>query len=336
MLYLLAIVLLIFMVIAMIWNRPYLQATTFALYGMTCLMMAMAISSNWLPIFTFRFFLYVISGFSMLIIPFILMALAYLVISRSIDERERSLIRTVTGSVIAISIIWFLGLTLYQVYQLEVEPAQTIVSMYSLMALYFTLTFFSYMVLNLVIDLIPLTGSLDAILILGSQLDDFGEVSGTLRRRLNRGISLYQRHVAKYEEAPLIIVSGGYRNHDDFSEAEKMVAYLNQRGIPMTHLVAEAQAYNTYQNFEYVTQLLQQYGLGVRWAVVTSRFHLVRTHFIAHQLGLQPLLEGVGSPSYLWPFAIVREYVAYIILTREINFVIILFILLQDIMALLP
>lgn len=320
---------LLFILSVLAKDSASLQPTNFLLYGMTSMMMAMILKSNYMPVFIFRFFLYLISGFIIIIIPFLLLAIALLVIKRLLSPPAPSTFRIIFSLVIGITLLAFVGFTIYGLLYWSNERVQEIIAIYSLLALYITSTFLCYIFLNFLIALWPHHPDIKNIVVLGSQLNEIGDVTDLLKSRLDRSVEIYHKQREQKLDKVIIIVTGGPEGDSKLSEAEGMRTYLITQGIPEEDILLEPHARNTYENFTNVRKILGQEKMPGRVLIITSRFHLVRSIFIARQAHFRAYFEGAKTPIYLWPYSIVREYLAYIILTREMNYAFIVLLIIQ-------
>jgi uncharacterized SAM-binding protein YcdF (DUF218 family) len=124
----------------------------------------------------------------------------------------------------------------------------------------------------------------EAIVVLGAAQYD-GRPSAVLRGRLDHAADLYSRGLA-----PIVVVTGGRRPGDRYSEAQVAAGYLGQRGIPEPALRREVDGENSWQSLAAVARFLR--AEGVREVIlVTSPYHALRTSHIAGEVGL------IGRPS---------------------------------------
>lgn len=334
-LYGIAFVFLALFILSLWYYHPLLQPTTFALYGLTSVVMALLLESNFTPVFIFRYFLYIISGFIIIFIPFILITIALIIIKRLTHSPRQSPVRMVFSIIIAVTFILFVGLTFWGLYRwIEIE-VQEIVWLYMMLALYVTANFFCYIAVNFLIDIWSRTRQSRILVVLGSQLDDINNVTHILRSRLDKAIKVYLRQKERSQQQVCIIVTGGPQSDSHFSEAEGMRRYLLQQGISDEDVILEPQAQNTYENFTNVKDLMNKLNLKGEVVVITSRFHLLRSAYVARQTDFKSHFEGANTPTYLWPYSIVREFLAYIVLTREINFLFIVLLISESLFSIL-
>jgi uncharacterized SAM-binding protein YcdF (DUF218 family) len=122
-----------------------------------------------------------------------------------------------------------------------------------------------------------------AIVVMGAAQYD-GQPSPAFARRLDGARLLFEAGCAE-----VVIVSGGRREGDRFSEGAAGVAYLRARGLPAAALVAEEEARTSVENLRNVAQLVPSTAL----LVVTDDLHAHRSATVARRLGLDAVVAGV-------------------------------------------
>lgn len=125
-----------------------------------------------------------------------------------------------------------------------------------------------------------------AIIVLGAAQYD-GRPSPVLAGRLQHAIELYEDGVA-----PLVVVTGGKRDGDRFTEAAAGFTYLRVRGVPEEAILREEQGANTWSQLAAATRLLRARGFD-DVVLVSDDYHAYRLARIAHELGLQAQVSPV-------------------------------------------
>ena len=138
----------------------------------------------------------------------------------------------------------------------------------------------------------------DAIVVLGCA------AAGRLKRRLERGVRLYQDGAA-----PLLLLSGG--GIGKVPEAETMRRMALARGIPKAALLIEPRSRDTIGNARECARLLRRRGLR-SVILVSDRTHLPRAALLFRLAGLEIVgRSGVPAPALLSAAgAILREAAA--------------------------
>jgi uncharacterized SAM-binding protein YcdF (DUF218 family) len=125
------------------------------------------------------------------------------------------------------------------------------------------------------------TRVVDAIVVMGAAQYN-GRPSPILRARLDEAFAAYREGVA-----PLIVVTGGRQEGDQFTEAEASRDYLIDRGVPEEAILLENDAHNSWQSMQGTAELLKDRNLS-NVLIVSDGFHLFRVKMMARDLGLTP------------------------------------------------
>ena len=119
----------------------------------------------------------------------------------------------------------------------------------------------------------------DALVVLGAAQYN-GVPSPVLRDRLDHALTLYEAGLADH-----IVVTGGRREGDVFTEATTGYNYLRARGVPDASLLKEVGGHNTYESLAASARFLRALDL-TDVVLVTDGYHALRVKTIAEGLGL--------------------------------------------------
>jgi uncharacterized SAM-binding protein YcdF (DUF218 family) len=119
----------------------------------------------------------------------------------------------------------------------------------------------------------------DAIVVLGAAQYD-GRPSPVLTARLDHALELWQEGLA-----PLIVVTGGKRPGDRFTEATASANYLLERGVPDAQILREVQGTSSWESLAAAARILRERGLD-EVILVSDPYHALRIGGIADELGL--------------------------------------------------
>lgn len=140
-----------------------------------------------------------------------------------------------------------------------------------------------------------------AIVVLGAAQYD-GRPSPALKNRLDHALDLYDRGLA-----PMIVVTGGRRDGDRFTEATTGYNYLRDQGVPDEAIRKEVQGHTTYESLAAVSRFLRSEGID-DVILVSGPAHAKRLAGVARAVGLDAAISSsAGSASIR---ALVRETVA--------------------------
>jgi uncharacterized SAM-binding protein YcdF (DUF218 family) len=130
----------------------------------------------------------------------------------------------------------------------------------------------------------------DAIVVLGAAQYD-GRPSPVLAARLDHALELWQEGYADR-----IVVTGGRRPGDRFTEATASADYLIARGVPDSAILREVQGTSTWQSLAATARILRNRGLE-SVLVVSDPYHSLRARETARELGL----DAHASPTLTSP-----------------------------------
>ncbi|WP_107841782.1 YdcF family protein [Metasolibacillus meyeri] len=155
----------------------------------------------------------------------------------------------------------------------------------------------------------------DFIIVLGSGLIN-DKVPPLLASRINKAIEFYYKQ-AKVTTPPTIIFSGGQGPNEGLSEAEAMQSYALEKGIPFEHTLQENKSVNTYENMLFSKRIMDALKPKYNSIFTTNNFHLFRAGLYARQAGLNSQGIGAKTAFYYWPNAMIREYVAIVVMGKK-------------------
>ncbi|WP_342559144.1 ElyC/SanA/YdcF family protein [Metasolibacillus sp. FSL K6-0083] len=161
----------------------------------------------------------------------------------------------------------------------------------------------------------------DFIIVLGSGLIN-DKVPPLLASRINKAIDFYHKQ-AKVTTPPTIIFSGGQGPNEGLPEAEAMQKYALEKGIPLKHTMQENKSVNTYENMLFSKRIMDSLKPKYNSIFTTNNFHLFRAGLYARQAGLNSQGIGAKTAFYYWPNAMIREYVAIVVMGKKRHLIII-------------
>lgn len=141
---------------------------------------------------------------------------------------------------------------------------------------------------HLIFEEIALVPSSETVIVLGASVHSDGKLSPILKDRIDTALDLYNNKKVKR-----FLVTGDHSSND-YNEVNAMGNYLMKRGIPENNILLDHAGLDTYDSM-YRSKAV----FGVEDAiVVTQKFHLPRTIFIAKGLGLPYTGFAARSHSY--------------------------------------
>ena len=151
------------------------------------------------------------------------------------------------------------------------------------------------------------TREADVAIVLGAATYD-GEVSPVYRERLNHGIVLYEQN---YIEK--IVVTGGYGEGNEESDAYAAKRYLEKQGVPGTDIILEEESSITQENLENAKKLMDEKGYKTA-LIVSDPLHMKRAMLLAKDTGM----EAYSSPTTATMYRSLRTKLPF--LAREVFF----------------
>lgn len=124
------------------------------------------------------------------------------------------------------------------------------------------------------------TAQVDAIVVMGAAQYD-GVPSPLLKARLEHAFDLWKQKVA-----PRIVLTGGNKPGDRFTEASASAIFLREQGVPQEDLLQESSSRSTYEALRNVRNLVttdSDFANIERIMIVTDPYHELRSRLTAHE-----------------------------------------------------
>ncbi|WP_261807053.1 YdcF family protein [Lapidilactobacillus luobeiensis] len=193
---------------------------------------------------------------------------------------------------------------------------------------YLVVCSYNFLVNTVLYQFVPRHYRADYLIVLGAGLIDGKTVSRLLGNRIERALRFAQKQQRKGRPAPKIIFSGGQGPDEQLSEAKAMADYAVAHGWDPRLVLLEDRSTTTLENMTFSKQLIQRDYHGSRSQprvkFFTNNYHAFRAGLYARQAGLAA--NGVGAPTrlYFLPNALIREFVAILIMNKRRHFWILL------------
>ena len=154
------------------------------------------------------------------------------------------------------------------------------------------------------------TKKLNYIVVLGAGL--LGKkVTPLLASRINRGIEIYHKNPDSK-----LIMSGGQGPDEEIPESHAMAAYAEEHGVPKSDIIIEDRSKTTNQNLKFSHQLMKP---NSTFCIVTNSYHVYRALVLAKRQGLQCIGYGAKTKWYFTLNAFIREFIAYLVITKKMQ-----------------
>ncbi|MBG9984380.1 YdcF family protein [Aerococcaceae bacterium DSM 111022] len=328
-LYLLSSLMLILGGLALWLKKTYLQPVTLFAYGLSLMIVAFVESSNIQFIFAVRYFVYVISGFVIAFMPIIFILIFILILLKGRKASKEQLSDTIINSLIAIFLLAVTVIIMWGMFSFEQEAWEGLVSALVNMTIYFIAIIFIFIILNAYLHLLPTKSPVQLIAILGARVEDSEQIPLVLTRRVRYAIKVYSKLTSDEQKNVRFIVSGSQSVSGAISEALAMERLLIAGGIPQSQIILEEQATTTEENLYFVKRVVESNQWLGDLLVITSDFHLVRTQLLAWNQVVSVNLKGASTPFWLVPYYLVRDLLGFIVLTKGINVMLLIYLLVR-------
>ena len=134
----------------------------------------------------------------------------------------------------------------------------------------------------------------DILLVMGAAQYN-GVPSPAFKRRLDKALELYEQNCASK-----ILVTGGKREGDLFTEGESGVTYLSLSGVPKENLQPEIYSGSSYENLNFSKTFL----IDKKVLIVTDDMHAYRTQWLANKIGIDARVVPVITKYQRWRYAL--------------------------------
>ncbi|WP_225046606.1 YdcF family protein [Lacticaseibacillus kribbianus] len=165
----------------------------------------------------------------------------------------------------------------------------------------------------------------DFLIVLGAGLLGGDKVSPLLAARINAGIKFYDKQLAKTGKRATLVFSGGQGADEKLPEGLAMQRFAVAQGVPEADTLVEDASKTTYQNMLFSKRLIERQVKGAPYkaAFFTNNYHLLRAGIFARAAGLAANGVGAATSFYFLPNAVIREYLAFVVIHKRRHIVII-------------
>ncbi|AQP53197.1 hypothetical protein CBF34_07825 [Vagococcus penaei] len=243
-------------------------------------------------------------------------------------KREGLSLANLLPALLSIALIAFQVLIGYIAFSSHNNIVKSFASFLTTVFVYMVFVFFMYALTSIVYNKFPLHKPVDYIVILGAGLINGERVTPLLASRIDAGLKLYDKQVAKLNHHPTIILSGGQGADEKVSEAQAMMDYVMSQEKTIEKIYLEEESKNTWENIKLSKAIISRNDdimdtSNVSIVIASNNYHVLRAGKIAARQGI--LARAVGSKTRLYylPTAFIREYIGYLQMTRNRHLIII-------------
>ncbi len=146
-------------------------------------------------------------------------------------------------------------------------------------------------------------GRSDYGVVLGNKVNEDGTLSERLKKRLDKGVELYNE-----SKVGTLIVSGGVGS-EGFDEGTVMAAYLKEKGVPVSKIIIDHTGVTTMAT---AINCRQMNLTGESITVITQYFHISRTKLAFQKAGFKNVKGAHAAYFELRdPYSIFREFFGF-------------------------
>ncbi|WP_207302305.1 YdcF family protein [Gracilibacillus phocaeensis] len=255
----------------------------------------------------------------LILIPFafVVLIVGLFLNARTLMRREGRKLANSLTLLLGLGMLFLLVVRMLDLSQLVSNNLQPLFGGAGLITMYFFLHMFNFLTAYTLYQFNRPKRDQNFVIVLGSGLIN-NKVPPLLANRINKAVAFYQKQ-KKVTAPPKIILSGGQGPDEERPEAEAMQEYAIQQGIPAEDTIQENQSVNTYENMVFSKKILDDRKPDGDYHSIftTNNFHLFRAGIYARKAGLNSQGIGAKTAFYYWPNAMVREYIAIVVLQRK-------------------
>ncbi len=256
-----------------------------------------------------------------LIFGIYVLIIALFINSRIVMKRESKSISNLLTLFLAIALLCYVIILFIEPERFFSAEINVFFSGFSVILMYYLFNILNFLMISFIYQFNRPKLNQDFIIVLGSGLIG-DKVPPLLASRINRAIEFYNKQ-ANVTTPPKIIFSGGRGPDEEISEALAMQKYAIEKGIPPEDAILEDKSVNTLENMKFSKRIMDDLMPNKYNSIfVTNNFHLFRAGIYARRSGLKS--QGIGSKTalYFLPNALIREYIAIMVMNKKRHIII--------------
>lgn len=233
---------------------------------------------------------------------------------------------------ISLIVIWFINILMANRGQILPDWLNILISSLPVIGAYLIVCSYNFLANVFLYQFVPRRYKANYLIVLGAGLINGDTVSRLLGNRIDAAIKFANKQVKKGRPSPKIVFSGGQGPDEKLSEALAMANYAIEHGWDKNLVILEDKSRNTLQNMQFSKSIIEKdYGSEKAYIkFFSNNYHIFRAGIYARMAGLAA--NGVGAPTrfYFLPNALIREFVAILIMNKKRHIIIISLILLMS------
>lgn len=227
-------------------------------------------------------------------------------------------------------VLWFINLFISRHSSFLPEWFNVLITGLPLIGTYLIVCSYNFLVNVFLYQFFPKRYQADYLIVLGAGLINGDTVSRLLANRIDAAMKFADKQVKKGRKRPKIVFSGGQGKDEKLSEAKAMSNYAIEHGWDKDFVILEDKSKNTLQNMQFSKAIIEE-DFGSNSAKIkffSNNYHIFRAGLYAKLAGIAA--NGVGAPTrfYFLPNALIREFVAVLLMHKKRHMIVISTILL--------
>ncbi|KRN98437.1 hypothetical protein IV57_GL001170 [Companilactobacillus kimchiensis] len=195
----------------------------------------------------------------------------------------------------------------------------TLISGLPAIGLYLVICSYNFLANVFLYQFFPRRYQANYLIVLGAGLINGDTVSRLLGNRIDAAIKFANKQIKKGRPTPKIVFSGGQGPDEKLSEAQAMADYAVAHGWDKDLVILEDKSRNTLQNMQFSKAIIaKDYGSENAYIkFFSNNYHIFRAGLYAKMAGIAA--NGVGAPTrfYFLPNALIREFVAILLMNKK-------------------
>ncbi|MFD1429980.1 YdcF family protein [Lacticaseibacillus mingshuiensis] len=189
---------------------------------------------------------------------------------------------------------------------------------------YELLSLYNFLTVLVLYNLVRPRHNKDYLIVLGAGLLNGDQVSPLLAARINVGIRFFNKQVKRGKKRPKLLFSGGQGADEKLPEGLAMQRYAIKQGVAPEDTLVEDRSTTTLENMRDSAAVIAQENDGAPYkaAFFTNNYHLFRAGLYAKEAGLRANGVGAETSFYFLPNAVIREYLALVMMHKRSHLVI--------------
>lgn len=225
-------------------------------------------------------------------------------------------------------VLWFANVFMAEHSKFLPDWFNTLISCLPFVGMYLLVCSYNFLANVFLYQFVPRGYKANYLIVLGAGLINGDKVSRLLGSRIDAAIKFANKQIKKGRPAPKIVFSGGQGPDEKLSEARAMADYAIEHGWDKDLVILEDKSRNTLQNMQFSKSIItKDYGNDeANIKFFSNNYHIFRAGLFAKMADLAA--NGVGAPTrfYFLPNALIREFVAILLMNKKRHLIVIGFI----------